>query len=221
MNLEAINIFFPVLFLQNAILNKENSSPLTLILAALNTGIKHVNNHQNNAVFDKDDMNTHIKLFVMWCMGVHQATVPKTCFSVDPNDRELVAFGLRLHTKYINPPTTTAPTGLPSSISNVFRSLAAGITRTHEEAEHQNRLHRKQLDFIKDKEEKKRTSTRDGTRLVVALFSTPHPMTLTNQPNSSHHPEDPQFPGGRQTALKLPLALANTTKSSTRVNLLS
>jgi hypothetical protein len=33
--------------------------------------------------------------------------------------------------------------------------------------------------------------------------------------------EDPQFPDGRQTALKLPLALANTTKSSTRVNLLS
>ena len=33
--------------------------------------------------------------------------------------------------------------------------------------------------------------------------------------------EDPQFPEGRQTALKLPLALANTTKSSTRVNLLS
>jgi hypothetical protein len=33
--------------------------------------------------------------------------------------------------------------------------------------------------------------------------------------------EDPQFPEGRQTALKLPLALANTTKSSMRVNLLS
>jgi hypothetical protein len=33
--------------------------------------------------------------------------------------------------------------------------------------------------------------------------------------------EDPQFPGGRQAALKLPLVLANTTKSSTRVNLLS
>jgi hypothetical protein len=33
--------------------------------------------------------------------------------------------------------------------------------------------------------------------------------------------EDPQFPEGRQTALKLPLALANTTKSSTRVNLRS
>ena len=33
--------------------------------------------------------------------------------------------------------------------------------------------------------------------------------------------EDPQFPGDRQTALKLPLALANTTESSTRVNLLS
>ena len=33
--------------------------------------------------------------------------------------------------------------------------------------------------------------------------------------------EDPQFPGGKQAALKLPFALANTTKSSMRVNLLS
>ena len=33
--------------------------------------------------------------------------------------------------------------------------------------------------------------------------------------------EDRQFPGGRQTAPKLPLALANTTKSSTRVTRLS
>jgi ribonucleotide reductase beta subunit family protein with ferritin-like domain len=31
----------------------------------------------------------------------------------------------------------TTPTGLPSSTSNVFLSLAAGITCTHEEAEHQ------------------------------------------------------------------------------------
>ncbi len=33
--------------------------------------------------------------------------------------------------------------------------------------------------------------------------------------------EDPQFPGGRQTALELALALVNTTKSSMRVFLLS
>jgi hypothetical protein len=33
--------------------------------------------------------------------------------------------------------------------------------------------------------------------------------------------EDPQFPGDRQTALELALALANTSKSSTRVFLLS
>jgi hypothetical protein len=33
--------------------------------------------------------------------------------------------------------------------------------------------------------------------------------------------EDPQFPGGGQTAPKLPHALANTTKSSTRVTRLS
>jgi hypothetical protein len=33
--------------------------------------------------------------------------------------------------------------------------------------------------------------------------------------------EDPQFPGGRQTALELALGLANITKSSSRVSLLS
>ncbi len=46
---------------------------------------------------------------------------------------------------------------------------------------------------------------------------------LSQLPNNSLYwlTEDPQFPEGRQTALKLPLALANTTKSSTRVNLLS
>jgi hypothetical protein len=48
-NLKAINVFFPAPLLRNTILNKENSSPLTLILAVLNTGIKHVNNHQKRS----------------------------------------------------------------------------------------------------------------------------------------------------------------------------
>ncbi len=101
-------------------------------------------------------MNTHIELFAMWCMQVYQATVPKTCFSIDPDNGELVAFGLRLHTKHINPPTMTAPTRLLSGTSDVLQSLAAGITCIHKEAEHQNCLHCEQLDFIKDKKAKKK-----------------------------------------------------------------
>ena len=159
-NLKAINVFFPTPFPQNAILIKENSSPLALILTALNTGIKHINNHinnhQNNTDFNEDDVNTHIELFIMWCMEVYQATVPKTCFSVDPDDGELAAFGIHRYTKHINPLTTTMPTGLPSTTSNVVRSLAASITCTHKEAEHQNQLHREQLDFTKDKEAKQK-----------------------------------------------------------------
>ena len=101
-NLKAINVFFPTPFPQNAILIKENSSPLALILTALSTGIKHINNHinnhQNNTDFNEDDVNTHIELFVMWCMEVYQATVPETCFSVDPDDGELAAFGIHRFT---------------------------------------------------------------------------------------------------------------------------
>jgi hypothetical protein len=155
-NLEAINIFFPAPFLRNAILNENISSPLALILVAINAGIEHINIHQNDANFDENDVNDHIDLFMTWCMGVHQASVPETRFSVDPDDDELAAFSLRLHSEHIMPATTTAPTGLPTGTSDVFRSLAAGITRSHEEAEHQNRLHREQLDFIKDKEAKKK-----------------------------------------------------------------
>jgi hypothetical protein len=155
-NLEAINVFFPTPFLQNTILNKKHSSLLALILAALNTSIKHINDHQNNADFNKDNLNTHIKLFVMWCMGVYQATVPETCFSFKSDNGELATFGLHLHTKHINPPTTTPPTGISSNTSDIFQSLIRRITRTHKEAEHQNCLHHKQLDFIKDKEAKKR-----------------------------------------------------------------
>ena len=92
----------------------------------------------------------------MWCMGVHQVSVPKNCFTVDPDVGELAAFGLRLHNKYIMPPTTTAPAGLPTGTSEIFKSLAVGITCSHEEAKNQNCHHREQLDFIKDKEAKKK-----------------------------------------------------------------
>ena len=170
-NLEAINSFFPAPFLRNAILNEvENSSPLALILAALNAGTEHINVHQNDVDFDEDDVNTHVELFVMWCMGVHQAAVPETRFTVHPDDGELEAFGRRLHNEHIMPPSTSAPTGLPTGTSDVFKSLAAGITRTSEEAEHQNRLHREQLDFIKDKEAKKKNKYEkwhETSRLLV------------------------------------------------------
>ncbi len=55
----------------------------------------------------------------------------------------------------------------------------------------------------------------------VCIYKTKHSFTLYLSILYIFLVEDPQFPGGRQTALKLPLALASTTKSSTRVNLLS
>jgi hypothetical protein len=39
----------------------------------------------------------------------------------------------------------------------ILRSLAAGISRTSKEAENQNKLQRKQLDYIKAKDAKKKT----------------------------------------------------------------
>ena len=40
--------------------------------------------------------------------------------------------------------------------ANILWSLAAGISRTSEEAEHQNKIHREQLDYIKEKNARKK-----------------------------------------------------------------
>ncbi len=40
--------------------------------------------------------------------------------------------------------------------ANVLRSLAAGISCTSEEAEHQNKIHREQIDYIMEKDAKKK-----------------------------------------------------------------
>ena len=40
--------------------------------------------------------------------------------------------------------------------ANILWSLAAGISRTSKEAEHQNKIHREQLDYIKEKDTKKK-----------------------------------------------------------------
>jgi hypothetical protein len=75
-----------------------------------------------------------------------------------PDDGKLTDWSARLHRKNILLSVATAGT-LPASSEDtaaILRPLAAGISRTSEEAENQNRHQRKQLDYIKAKDAKKK-----------------------------------------------------------------
>jgi hypothetical protein len=157
-NLEALSCFIPPPFLRNAILASDSLSPLALIVAARAAREAHVHAHDGEEEFNESDVNAHVELFSLWCLGAHQGKVAETRFLLAPDDGELTDWSARLHRKNILPSVATACT-LPASSEDtaaILRSLAAGISHTSEEAENQNRLQRKQLDYIKAKDAKKK-----------------------------------------------------------------
>jgi hypothetical protein len=81
-------------------------------------------------------------------------------------------------------PSIKAAASLPASTMdtvNILWSLAAGISCTSKEAEHQNKIHCEQLDFIKEKDARKMNKPRSGTPPVDASCSMQHQMTAIPQ----------------------------------------
>jgi hypothetical protein len=88
-NLKALGSFFPAPFLCNAILATNSPSPLALILAVRVAREEHICEHGRDEDFDEGDVNAHIDLFYLWCIGVHQGQVKETRFSIAPDNGEL------------------------------------------------------------------------------------------------------------------------------------
>jgi len=177
-NLEAPRSFFPAPFLCNAILATDSLSTLTLILAGRAAREVFVNTHNDDENFDEEDVNAHVKLFSLWCLGVHQGKVAETRFSITPDDGELNDWCACLHRAHIMP-SIEAAASLPASTmdtANILRSLAAGISCTSKEAEHQNKIHHEQIDYIKEKDAKKKKKAEKwhptSRRLVLNAAST-------------------------------------------------
>ncbi len=89
-NLEALSCFIPASFLRNAVLTADSPYPLVLIVAARAAREAHVHAHDGEEEFDESNVDAHVKLFSLWCLGVHQGKVAETRFSLAPNDGKLV-----------------------------------------------------------------------------------------------------------------------------------
>jgi hypothetical protein len=157
-NLEGLSSFFPAPFLSNAILAEDLASPLALILAGRATQEEHICKHGRDKGFYEGIVNAHVELFFLWCIRVHQGQVEESCFSIAPDKGELAAWSARLHREHILPSLESASAVPPSATdtTNLLQSLAAGITRTIKEAKHQNKIQCKQLDYIKEKDARKK-----------------------------------------------------------------
>ena len=140
-NLDALRSFFPAPFLCNAIF---------LILAGRAAQEEFVNIHNKDKDFNKEEVNAHIELFFFWCLGVHQGKVAKTRFSVAPDNGKLNIWSAHLYHAHIMP-SVKAAVSLPAftmDTANILQYLAVGISCTSKEAEHQNKIHCKQLDYM-------------------------------------------------------------------------
>jgi hypothetical protein len=121
---------------------------------------------------------------------MHQGKVAKTRFLLAPNDGEFADWSVRLHRENILPSVATAGT-LPASSEDttaILRSLAGGISRTSKEAENQNKLQRKQLDYIKAKDAKKKNKAEKwhvtSRRLVLNAASTDNDSPVNEIPET-------------------------------------
>ncbi len=96
--------------------------------------------------------------FYLWCLGVHQGQVPETRFAVAPDNKELSRWSTRLHREHILP-SLSAAAAVPASTedtADLLCLIAAGMSCSTKEAENQNKIQRKQLNFIKEKKSKKK-----------------------------------------------------------------
>jgi hypothetical protein len=161
-NLEALRSFFPAHFLPNVILAADSLSPLALILASREAQEELINTHNEDEDFGEEDVNAHVELSSLWCLKVHQGKVAETRFSIAPNGGKLNDWCACLHHAHIIP-SIKAVTSLPVSTRdtpNIIWSRAAGISCTSKEAEHQNKIHCKQLDYIKEKDARKKNKAK-------------------------------------------------------------
>jgi hypothetical protein len=88
-NLKALLCFIPAPFLRNAVLAANSSLPLELVIAARLARDAHVQAHEGEEEFDEGNVDAHIKLFSLWCLGVHQRKVEETRFLLAPDDGKL------------------------------------------------------------------------------------------------------------------------------------
>jgi hypothetical protein len=95
---------------------------------------------------------------MMWCLAIGQESIPECHFSILPDDNNLNRHKTNTHRDYILP-TLEQAAALPANANNtvdVLPQLGATMAPSSKAAEAQNATQRKQLDYMKEKNKKKK-----------------------------------------------------------------
>jgi hypothetical protein len=131
-NFKGLKMFVPAPFLCNPVMEAMTSCPFALIIASTEAYNAHIQEHANNKDLYANDISTHCNIFIFWCMGVAQGTIPQTRFSVLPDNEDFKTHTSRLHQECIIP-TLTAAAAAPANQGDtidVLRQLGANMARS-------------------------------------------------------------------------------------------
>ena len=199
---EGIKVFFPIPFVQRALIRSGSTCPLELIFAAREGYTEFMDEVQEGDII-VDEINSHMEILESFLWGIHRGLIEGIRFDPDPDDIELRSFSLEYHSKRlsgsigINPVsneentrgTTHARSGevVVGGRGNL-EILTSALTRAIEDqgasAEILEKMHQHAVEKAIEKKEKAEKWHQATKRLVLFASSRDGTMPELNIPNS-------------------------------------
>ena len=151
-------MFIPAPFIRTAILEASTPCPFELTQAMIAAHAAFIATWEGTEDFDEAPYLTHRNNFLMWCLAVGQESIPECRYHILPNDEALNCHKTNAHRDYIIP-TLEQVAALPANANDtvdVLRQLGATMARPSEATEAQNATQREQLNYMKEKDKKKK-----------------------------------------------------------------
>jgi hypothetical protein len=101
--------------------------PFKNIQAAITTHMVFVQENEYKDGYNAGDIKAHHNLLIMWCLAVGQESIPKTRYSLLPDNIDLKNHKVNAHREYIQPTleaAAAAPVN-PAKTVDVLRQLGA------------------------------------------------------------------------------------------------
>jgi hypothetical protein len=125
--------FIAAPFLRDALFNEGMTDPLKLIIKACKAATDFQNCHQGVVGFRSMSAHNHANAFTNWALAIKLGLLGEVCYSIDPNNKELLDFAVRCHENCILPPiggrisNRMSISNSPGNTTAVFKSLSEGF----------------------------------------------------------------------------------------------
>jgi hypothetical protein len=172
---EGTTVFFPIPFVQRALIRSGSSCPLELIFAVREGYTDFMNGVQAGDVIT-DEIDTHIEMLEAFLWGIHQGLIGGISFVPEPDDVELMGFSVEYHSKRISSPSIIIPstssthrTGADVSLHNNLEVLTSALTRAIEDQGGSAEILEKMHDYAIAKEAEKKEKSEKWHQAIKRL----------------------------------------------------